>query len=70
MRFLAGELGEFPVLLLDDVFSELDRRRRNYLIKFIVENIQSLITSTDLVIEDERVKSKAKIFTVHQGKVV
>ena len=37
--------GEYPILLLDDVMSELDIYRREYLIKLIKNNkIQTLIT--------------------------
>ena len=39
--------GDTPVLLLDDVLSELDGRRQNYLLNSI-ENIQTLITCTGL----------------------
>ncbi len=40
------ETGEYPVLLLDDVLSELDDRRKEYLLDSI-EGIQTLITSTE-----------------------
>jgi len=41
-------LGFQPVLLLDDVSSELDRERNTYLFEFIVEmNCQTFITTTD-----------------------
>ena len=38
--------GEMPVLLLDDVMSELDAKRREYLLKS-VEGMQVLITATE-----------------------
>lgn len=45
---VAGELrGEMPVLLLDDVMSELDPTRRQQLIARI-QNVQTLLTCTDL----------------------
>lgn len=40
------ESGEFPVLLLDDVLSELDDKRKEYLLES-VQGVQSFITSTD-----------------------
>jgi len=40
------ESGEYPVLLLDDVLSELDDKRKEYLIESI-ENVQTFITCTD-----------------------
>lgn len=41
-------LGEQPVLLLDDVMSELDARRRDAVIRFVQEGIQTVITTTTL----------------------
>ena len=38
-----------PVLLLDDIFSELDIKKRNKLLKIInSDNVQSIITTTDI----------------------
>lgn len=48
LEFLRSETGEYPVLLLDDVMSELDAQRRQALMEFICrERIQTLITATD-----------------------
>jgi DNA replication and repair protein RecF len=48
LEFLRSETGEYPVLLLDDVMSELDADRRAKLLQFIRdEGIQTLITATD-----------------------
>lgn len=48
LEFLRSETGEYPVLLLDDVMSELDQGRRQALLSFIRrEHIQTLITATD-----------------------
>lgn len=48
LSFLAGETGEYPVLLLDDVMSELDASRRLSLLAFLTrESIQTIITATD-----------------------
>ena len=48
LEFLRSETGEYPVLLLDDVMSELDGTRRKELMNFIrKERIQTLITATD-----------------------
>ena len=57
-----------PVLLLDDVMSELDHDRKNYLLESIKE-IQTMITCTGL---DEFVKNRFqinKIFQVVEGEV-
>ena len=48
LEFLHAETGEYPVLLLDDVMSELDKVRRQQLLDFIrQEQIQTLVTATD-----------------------
>ena len=57
-----------PVLLLDDVLSELDKHRQNYLLDSI-DDIQTLITCTGV---DEFVNHRFsinKIFYVHEGQV-
>ena len=41
-------LGTTPVLLLDDVLSELDETRRGKLVSFVTDDIQTFITATDL----------------------
>ncbi|ADO76165.1 DNA replication/repair protein RecF [Halanaerobium praevalens] len=47
LEFMKSETGEYPVLLLDDVFSELDGLRRKALINIIADKIQTIITATD-----------------------
>ena len=48
LAFFKEETGEYPILLLDDVMSELDRDRREKLLSFIRgEKMQALITATD-----------------------
>ena len=47
-KFMEERLGEQPVLLLDDVFSELDSSRRGYLMDVARGHQQVLITTTDL----------------------
>ena len=48
LEFIRSETGEYPVLLLDDVMSELDVVRRHKLLEFIRrERIQTMITATD-----------------------
>lgn len=47
IKLFEEETGETPVLLLDDVFSELDQKRQIYLLKFL-ENVQIFITAADI----------------------
>ncbi len=46
VSLMAEETGEMPVLLLDDILSELDKSRREYILKSI-DKTQILITCTD-----------------------
>ena len=69
LNFLKQETGEYPVLLLDDVMSELDSNRRNNLLLFLQEkNIQTIITATDRDLFKQN--DKNKFFTVNNGIVL
>ena len=69
LRFLKFETGEYPILLLDDVMSELDAFRREQLLNFLEqEKIQTLITATEKAYFPE--KNFGKIFYVKSGQIV
>ena len=57
IELVTGLIGEKPVLMLDDVLSELDSRRQNYLMNTI-GGIQTMITCTGL---DEFVNNRFEI---------
>lgn len=69
VELINREKNEYPVLLLDDVFSELDLTRRKYLIS-IFKNIQTIITSTDDIDLTELKGIEKKVFFINQGKVI
>ena len=54
--------GEYPILLLDDVFSELDLDRQRRLLKF-VDRTQVFITCTD------EKKLSGKIYNIIDGNI-
>lgn len=60
---------ENPILLLDDVLSELDRNRQNYLLNSI-GNLQTIITCTGLEEFINHRFAYDKIFNVVEGTVV
>ena len=60
----------YPILLLDDIFSELDIEKRNRLVKYILDDVQTIITTTDINLIDSELVDKARIFSVSGGKVV
>ena len=62
--------GQYPVLLLDDIFSEFDIKKRNKLLKIIKDKeIQSIITTTDLKNINKKYLEEAFIFNVKNGVV-
>jgi DNA replication and repair protein RecF len=62
------DTGEHPVLLLDDVMSELDRKRQEFLIKNLDE-VQTFITCTDKSFFTRYDMNNAKFFKVDKGVV-
>lgn len=62
--------GEYPLLLLDDVMSELDDSRRHYLIEMVKKNkIQTIITGANIELLTEEI-AKDEIFSVKEGKII
>ena len=62
--------GDYPILLLDDIFSELDVEKRNRLVKYILDDVQTIITTTDIDLIDNELVNKARVFTVCNGEIV
>ena len=57
-------LGQKPVLLLDDVMSELDEARRSALVSYISDDVQTFITTANLAYFDERMLSAAQVVSL------
>lgn len=68
LNLIKEETGEDAVLLLDDVMSELDAGRQEFLIKTL-SDIQLFITTTEINDSLKDTVSKGKIFTVENGKI-
>lgn len=62
IELLRQTVKEEPILLLDDVLSELDRNRQNYLLESI-EDIQTIVTCTGL---EEFVNNRLKINKIYK----
>lgn len=58
-----------PILLLDDIFSELDNRKKNNLLKYIKNSMQTIITTTELSSINKKIIDKAKLIEIEDGKV-
>ena len=60
---------ENPILLLDDIFSELDDIKKNNVIKYIKSGIQTIITTTDLNQINEELLEDSFIYKIDNGQV-
>ncbi len=61
--------GTNPILLFDDIFSEIDKSKKNKLLKYIDQDIQIVITTTDLKDINRKIVEKAFVFNVNNGTV-
>ena len=61
--------GNYPILILDDLFSELDRFKINNILNLINDDIQTFITTTEIDKINDDVLSKSKLFEVVDGYV-
>jgi len=69
LHYLAEVTGEQPVLLLDDVMSELDPARRERLLAALQPGPQALITAADLNDLPKSILERAAVFRVEQGAI-
>lgn len=68
LRIIKEITGEYPVLLLDDVLSELDFNRKRYVLSSIGD-IQTIITCTGIEDLNDYLDKDSKLFKVKEGKV-
>ncbi len=68
-KYMCDQVGDPPILLLDDVFSELDRSRRQHLLESIVAFQQVLITAVDLDCFSPSFLSQAAQLQVREGSI-
>jgi DNA replication and repair protein RecF len=61
--------GETPVLLLDDVMSELDAERRRQIIGIVDQAGQAVLTTTDWDDYDPDFRQRARLFSVSMGRL-
>lgn len=69
LEFLQAETDEQPILLLDDVLSELDEQRRSYLVGIVKRLDQVLLTTTELAILPPDLLAGAACYQVVAGTV-
>lgn len=69
IELIHEEIGEYPILLLDDVLSELDPYRQTQLIETFQSKVQTFITATGIESINASRLQDASIFHVQEGRV-
>lgn len=70
LDIITQKIGESPILLLDDVLAELDDIRQNFLLQTIDKNTQTIITSVDTLLFDEKFLEDVRIYKIEDGKPI
>lgn len=70
LDIITQKFGEPPVLLLDDVLAELDDIRQNYLLNTINDETQTIITSVDTLLFDEKFLGGVMVYKIEDGNTV
>jgi len=69
LEWMHDHLGEWPILLLDEVVAELDRSRRNYLLNRLTDSAQTLVTTTELDIFSEAFLERSALLRIEAGQI-
>ena len=69
IELIKEEIGEYPILLLDDVLSELDFNRKRYILSTIGE-IQTIITCTGIEDLTNYLDDSSRVFKVKDGEIL
>lgn len=70
IQLFRDKLNINPILLFDDLFSELDSLKKNNIIKYLLNSNQTIITTTDINSISDKLVDNATIFTIDNGKVI
>lgn len=69
LELIKKEIGEYPILLLDDVLSELDDLRKSKLLNLIQDKVQTFVTTTSINGIHHEVIDQAKKIYIDNGRV-
>lgn len=70
VALMRAETGEDPILLLDDVMSELDPARRAALAQVVIDSPQAFLTTTNLDEFSPEFRERARLLQVCEGKIL
>jgi DNA replication and repair protein RecF len=68
-EFLQARTGDPPMLLLDDVLSELDAARRRHVLGTVAPGQQVVLTGTDLASFEPEFLGEATVYSVRAGAI-
>lgn len=69
LDFIQNIVGEYPLLLLDDVLAELDQVRQNFLLDSIKEDVQTIITTVDISNFESPYLEGVTIYNIESGNI-
>lgn len=70
VKLFSKLVSDTPILLLDDIFSELDIIKKNNILRYLDGNIQTIITTTDLKNIEDDIQKKANVYKIENGKII
>ena len=69
IEIIKNTTNDYPILILDDLFSALDNKKIKNIVKLLNKNIQTFITTTELERLDKKILKNAKTFNVLDSEV-
>lgn len=69
LELIHEKIGEYPILLLDDVLSELDDYRQSHLLNTIKGKVQTFVTTTSVAGIDHQTLKEASTYMVDKGNI-
>jgi len=69
IQLIYEEVGSYPVLLLDDVLSELDHHRQSHLLNTIQGKVQTFVSTTSVADIHRDTLKHAQLYEVIAGKI-
>lgn len=69
VKYIYEKLGFYPILILDDLFSELDKEKINNIINLLPKDCQIFITTTEISKIKKSLREDSKLFKIINGKI-
>lgn len=69
MALVRSRIGEEPLLLLDDIMSELDSARRRWVLAFVASSQQAIITATEIGRFTQEFLAKTAVYRIADGTI-